>query len=80
MSRYRCPGCATALDPRTACPGHRDVPMSPADLLVCCRCCPHCQAETAALVDDPGGIAVFAGTPLQWRGLDGRARRARRHT
>lgn len=37
----------------------------------CCGCLAHAQ-------DDPGGRAVFAGMPLRWRGLDGRAGRRRR--
>lgn len=80
MSRYRCPGCETSLDPRTACPGHIDVHVSPDDLLVCCRCCPHCRAETPPVVDEPEGRAVFSGSPLTWRGLHDSPSRARRNT
>lgn len=69
MRKFFCPGCETSLDPRTACPGHRDVRVNPDDWLVCCLCCPHCQAERMAAVDDPAGRAVFAGSPLTWRGL-----------
>jgi hypothetical protein len=39
----------------------------------CCRCVIH-------WTDDPGGIAVFAGTPLTWRGLHESPWRMRRHT
>lgn len=43
--------------------------------LYCMRCC-QCDGHR---VDDPGGHAVLAGTPLTWRGLHDSEHRTRRH-
>lgn len=57
---FTCDVCAASQHVDLLC-----VASSTAHDLLCVHCCP-CH-----LVDDPGGVAVFAGEPLRWRGLDG---------
>lgn len=58
--QFVCDACATRHHLDLLCPGSLRRQGC-----LCVRCC-GCDVHR---LDDPGGIAVFAGTPLTWRGF-----------